>query len=142
MRRELDLASRPGAVQTSKTIAQCDVYAFARITADFYPVHVDAEYAARQPAGQRVAHGVLLLGLMSAAAARWMIQHSVDGLSYGYDAVRFVKPVLFGDTITVSYAEISATPDRHKITCGVQARNQHGDIVGVAEHIVWSGSDQ
>jgi acyl dehydratase len=136
--RHLDLASRPGAVRMSKTIAESDVYTFAGITGDFYPVHVDAEYAARQPVGQRVAHGVLILGLMSAAAARWMIQHSVDGLSYGYDAVRFVKPVLFGDTITVSYAEISATPDRRRITCGVQARNQHGEVVGAAEHIIWS----
>ena len=138
MKREFNLASRPGAVRTSKTVAESDVYSFAGITGDFYPVHTDAEYAARQPTGQRVAHGVLLLGLMSAAAARWMIQPSVDGLSYGYDGVRFVQPVFFGDTITVSYAEISATSDRRKITCGAEARNQHGDVVGVAEHIIWS----
>jgi acyl dehydratase len=126
-----------GALQFSKTITEFDVYSFAGITGDFYPVHVDAEYAAKQPAGERVAHGVLILGLMSAAAGRWMIRESIDGLAYGYDSVRFTRPVRFGDTITVAYAKVGESGDGRRITCRVEARNQHDDVVAVARHIVW-----
>lgn len=126
-----------GAVQFSKTIGEFDVYSFAGITGDFYPVHVDAEYAATQPVGERVAHGVLIMGLMSATGARWMLAAGIDGLSYGYDRVRFTRPVRFGDTITVAYAKVDESEDGKRIRSRVEARNQHDDVVAVAEHIVW-----
>lgn len=128
---------RPGALEFSKTISESDVYGFAGITGDFYPIHVDAEYAARQPVGQRVAHGILLMGLMSTAAARWMLRESIDGLSYGYDGVRFIKPVFFGDTITVAYARDHMSEDGTKSFARVEAHNQRGELVGVAQHTLW-----
>lgn len=126
-----------GAVQFSKTISEFDVYSFAGITGDFYPVHIDAEYAATQPVGERVAHGVLIMGLMSTAGARWMLAAGIDGLSYGYDGVRFTRPVRFGDTITVAYAKVGESEDGKRVRARVEARNQHDDVVAVAEHIVW-----
>ena len=130
----------PGAMQFSKTVTEFDVYSFAGITGDFYPVHINAEYAAKQPVGERVAHGVLLMGLMSTTAAQWMMKQSIDGLSYGYDGVRFVRPVRFGDTITVAYAEAGRSEDGRRITCRVEARNQHDEVVGVAQHIIWKSA--
>ena len=130
----------PGAMQFSKTVTEFDVYSFAGITGDFYPVHINAEYAAKQPVGERVAHGVLLMGLMSTTAAQWMMKQSIDGLSYGYDGVRFVRPVRFGDTITVAYAEAGRSDDGRRITCRVEARNQHDEVVGVAQHIIWKSA--
>ena len=135
--RETPVRDRPGAMVFSKTISESDVYGFAGITGDFYPVHIDAEYAATQPVGERVAHGVLLMGLMSTTAARWMLRESIDGLSYGYDRVRFVRPVRFGDTVTVSYAKESESDDGRKLYANVEAHNQNGELVGVAQHIVW-----
>ena len=126
-----------GAVVFSKTISESDVYGFAGITGDFYPVHVDAEYAATQPVGERVAHGVLVMGLMSTAAARWLSKESVDGLSYGYDKVRFTRPVRFGDTVSVSYARESESDDGSRMYSKVEAHNQRGELVAVAQHIVW-----
>lgn len=100
----------PGAIRFSKTITEYDVYSFAGLTGDFYPVHINAEYAARQPVGERIAHGALLVGLMSTGAAQWMTTHGIDdGLSYGYEGVRFIQPVRFGDTIT-STTPRSASP--------------------------------
>jgi acyl dehydratase len=43
--------------------------------------------------------------------ARWMLSQSIDGLSYGYEGVRFIRPVLFGDTITVSYTKEGESQD-------------------------------
>lgn len=130
----------PGAVEFSKTITEFDVYSFAGITGDFYPVHVNAEYAARQPVGERIAHGALLTGLMSATGAKWMLKEGIDGLSYGYDRLRFMRPVRFGDTITLNQAKISESEDGSKITCRVEARNQHDELVGAAQHIIWNAS--
>ncbi len=134
---EPPVRDRPGAVTFSKTVSESDVYGFAGITGDFYPVHVDAEYAATQPVGERVAHGVLLMGLMSTAAARWLLKESIDGLSYGYDKVRFTRPVRFGDTVTVSYAKDSESDDGSRVYSTVEAHNQRGELVGVARHVVW-----
>ena len=55
------------------------------------------------------------MGLMSTTAARWMVQESIDGLSYGYDKVRFTRPVRFGDTVTVSYAKDSESDDGSRV---------------------------
>lgn len=120
----------------SKTISESDVYLFAGLTGYFYPVHVDAVYAAAQPVGQRIAHGVLVLGLMSAAAAHWACREGIDILSAGYDRIRFVKTVLFGDTVTVAYAPPGDCSGRRRIVCSVEARNQDDNVVAVARHIV------
>ena len=136
-RNDLRVRDLPGAVTFSKTISEFDVYSFAGITGDFYPVHIDAQYAATQPVGERIAHGALLVGLMSTVAAQWMLGRAIDGLSYGYDGVRFVRPVRFGDTVTVAYAEVDRSQDGDKLTCRVEARNQHDEVVGVARHILW-----
>lgn len=132
------VAERPGALSYSKTVSESDVYLFAGVTGDFSPVHVNASYAAAQPAlGERVAHGALLLGLMSATSARWCEREGVDALSYGYDRLRFVRPVRFGDTITVSVAPDRELADVGRIETVVEAVNQDGVVVGAARHILW-----
>lgn len=57
-------------------------------------------------------------------------------MSYGYDAVRFIKPVHFGDTITISYAKERESDDGRRIYSLVEAHNQHDELVGVAWHIL------
>lgn len=128
----------PGAVQFSKTISEFDIYSFAGITGDFYPVHINAEYAATQPVGERVAHGAFLVGLMSTTGATWMLKNGIDGLSYGYDGLRFMRPVRIGDTITVSQSKVDESPDGSKIYCRVEGRNQRDEAVGAAVHIIWN----
>ena len=130
----------PGAVTFTKTIGEFDVYTFAGITGDYYPVHIDAVYAAKQPVGERVAHGVFLMGLMSTAAGQWMLKEKIDGLSYGYEGVRFIKPILFGDTISVSYVGERDSDDGSRTYSRVDARNQHDEVIGVAQHIIWRGA--
>ncbi len=53
--QEWPVRELPGAVEFAKTITEFDVYSFAGITGDFYPVHVNAVYAAKQSVGERVA---------------------------------------------------------------------------------------
>ncbi|MDQ2960780.1 MAG: MaoC family dehydratase, partial [Candidatus Dormibacteraeota bacterium] len=84
----------------SKTVSESDVYLFAGITGDLDPNHVDEEYCKHNSLGHRVAHGALIVGYMSAASTRILEDFERPMVSLGYDRIRFVKPVFFGDTVT------------------------------------------
>src|SRR5215475_16194889 len=84
----------------TKTVSESDVYLYAGISGDFSPNHINEEYMRGGAYGRRVAHGTLLLGFMSAASANLYLGRTV---SLGYDRVRFIKPVFFGDTIRTEY---------------------------------------
>lgn len=85
-----------------RTITEADIVTHAGQTGDFYPHHMDAEWCATQPFGQRMAHGTLIIAVGVGMMAG---EINPDAISYGYDKIRFIKPVFIGDTITVS-AEI------------------------------------
>jgi 3-hydroxybutyryl-CoA dehydratase len=122
----------------AKTIGESDIYLLAGITGDFSPNHINAEYMKTTPDGTIIAHGVLVVGLMSTCASKVLDQAftSRPAVSYGYDRVRFVKPVRVGDTISVTYEIVSGDPDQAKTYAEVTAHNQHGDVVAVATHIL------
>ncbi len=126
----------PGPMSISRTVSESDVYLFAGITGDLSPVHTDAEYMRGSPIGERIAHGAYLLGLMSAASASWCRMAGFDSLSYGYDRLRFIRPVRFGDTITVTFTPDSERPAKRQLIARLEARNQRGEVVGAALHIL------
>ena len=120
----------------SKTVSESDVYLFAGITGDLDPNHVDEEYAKRTSLGHRVAHGALIVGYMSAASTRILEDFERPMVSVGYDRIRFIKPVYLGDTITIEYVIVSLDRERERITSKVEVKNQHGELVCVADHIM------
>jgi acyl dehydratase len=87
-----------GAVRQTggRTITETDIVQHAGQTGDFYPHHKDAEWCKTQEFGQRVAQGTLIF-----AVAAEMTAGAINprAFSYGYDRLRFVKPVFIGDTI-------------------------------------------
>ena len=95
----------------SKTVGEYDVYAFAGISGDFAPNHVNRAYMEKSSYGRLIAHGALLVGYMSTCSTQMAMASrtdtSVTGVSLGYDRMRFLAPVFFGDTITVSYTVAS-----------------------------------
>lgn len=120
----------------SKTVSESDVYLFAGITGDLDPNHVDEEYCKRTSLGHRVAHGALIVGYMSAASTRILEDFERPMVSAGYDRIRFIKPVYLGDTINIEYVITSLDRDRERITSKVEVKNQHGELVCVADHIM------
>lgn len=138
----MKLGIAPGeSARFTKTITERDLLLTAEITGDHDPLHVDAAYAARTPYGQRIAHGALVLGLLSATAseiAHRAIAGGAEGtpVSLGYDKVRFLRPVFIGDTLTAEY-QVEATDEaaaRAESACRVI--NQAGDTCLVARHIL------
>lgn len=95
---------------TGRTITEADIVLHAGQTGDFFPHHMDAEWTATQPFGQRIAHGTLI---MSVAVGMTAGDINPQSMSYGYDKVRFIKPVFIGDTVTVR-TEITAKTDHAK----------------------------
>src|ERR671912_2100342 len=105
-------------VEFAKTIGESDIYLFAGITGDFSPNHVNAEYMKTTPYGGIIAHGVLVVGLMSTCSTKVLdyARSPRPAVSYGYDRIRFIKPVRVGDTVTVTYEIISVDPHEAKTT--------------------------
>ena len=85
-------------VTPGRTITEADVVAFAGVTGDFHPQHVDEEWARQSPFGERVAHGMLVLsfavGLVPLDPERALALRRIS------DAV-FKRPARFGDTVRV-----------------------------------------
>jgi 3-hydroxybutyryl-CoA dehydratase len=125
-------------VSVSRTISESDVYLFGGLTGDLGPNHIDAEYSRKTAYGRRVVHGAYLVGLASAAST--LMGSTYDkgdyrGASYGYDKVRFVRPVFIGDTVTMTYTIREIDPSELKTYAEVLGTNQDGTIVFAAVHI-------
>jgi 3-hydroxybutyryl-CoA dehydratase len=125
-------------VQFAKTIGESDIYLFAGITGDLSPNHVNAEYMKTTPYGGIIAHGALVVGLMSTCSTK-VLDHATShrpAVSYGYDRIRFIKPVHVGDTLTITYEIVATDGQDAKTVAAVTATNQHGEVVAVASHIL------
>jgi acyl dehydratase len=120
-----------------RTITEADIVLHAGQTGDFFPHHMDAEWCATQDFKQRVAHGTLIFSVgigMTATAI------NPRAMSYGYDRLRFVKPVFIGDTISVTATikEKREHPKRGNFGIVVEAIeiiNQRGEAVLVCDHL-------
>jgi acyl dehydratase len=84
-----------------RTVTEADVVSFAALTGDWTRLHTDAVYAAQQPFGQRVAHGMLGLSIASALAIRLGILEETILAFREINHWKFVLPVFLGDTIHV-----------------------------------------
>jgi 3-hydroxybutyryl-CoA dehydratase len=128
-------------VAFSKTVGEYDVYGFAGITGDFSGNHVDEEFMKRSVYGRRIAHGVLLVGYMSTCSTMMIAKANGTAsdetpVSLGYDRIRFLGAVFIGDTVTVTYRIAEIDPERRRSRSEIEVRNQHGDLVAVAQHIL------
>jgi acyl dehydratase len=124
----------------SKTVSEYDVYGFAGITGDFSPNHTNKAYMEKSSYGRLQAHGALMVGFMSTAStlaiADTRAGTNETPVSLGYDRIRFLAPVYFGDTITVTYRISAIDVGRRRSTADIEIRNQDGVLVTVGQHIL------
>jgi acyl dehydratase len=130
----------PGTVRTfvGRTITAEDIRIHADQTGDHFPHHTDAEWCATQPFGRPMAHGTLVL---SVAVGMTATDINPASMSYGYDRIRFVRPVFVDDTISVR-AEITTLRDHRKaperyglVEEELQVVNQNDEVVLALVHI-------
>ncbi len=114
-----------------RTVTEADVVAFAGLSGDFNPLHVDHEAARAGPFGRPVAHGLLGLALASGLTSQ---APRVDTLAFlGILEWRFLGPIAFGDTVRV-LSRVEALEPRSRGRRGVvtwfrQIVNQHDAVV-------------
>lgn len=120
-----------------RTITETDIVLHAGQSGDFFPHHMDEEWCKTQPFKKRIAHGTLIFTVAIGLTAQVINEVS---MTYGYERLRFTRPVFIGDTITATVT-IKNKADHKKpgyglVTELVEVWNQHQELVMVCEHLL------
>lgn len=109
-----------------RTLTNTDIQAFATVSGDVNPAHLDAEYAA-----QTLFHGVIAHGMWGGALISTILGTRLPGPGTIYleQNLHFVKPVRIGDTLTVSATVVAKDDEKKRVTLECEIRNQKGDKV-------------
>jgi acyl dehydratase len=97
-------------------VDQAAINAFAAISGDHAFVHVDPVQAAETAFGGTIAHGMLILSMMTGMAFEILpeVEGSAEKISYGFDRVAFRSPVYSGAEIRARFALENAIPRGRK----------------------------
>jgi 3-hydroxybutyryl-CoA dehydratase len=127
-------ALQPGEKASRTTLITDDmIRAFAALTGDANPVHLDDAFAATTRFGRRIAHGMIAAGLISATLANDL---PGPGTIYLSQTLQFKAPVYPGDTITTTVEVKSARPDKPIVTLTTSCKNQDDVVVLEGEAVV------
>ncbi len=121
-----------------RTMTETDIVLHAGQSGDFYPHHMDAEWCKLQEFRQRIAHGTLVFTMAVGLTAG---EINPEAFTYGYDRLRFVKPVFIGDTlhVRVTLKEKRDSPKRPGygiVVESLEAFNQRNEVVLACEHLL------
>ncbi len=103
----------------TKTVSHSDIVGFADITGDTNPVHLDDGFAAGTPFKERIAHGMLSAGLISAVLGTRL---PGPGCIYLSQSLRFRAPVRIGDDVVASATITEVNRDKRRITLDTVCR--------------------
>jgi 3-hydroxybutyryl-CoA dehydratase len=110
----------------TKTITEADILMFAAVSGDFYPLHVDEEYAKTTRFGKRAAHGMLSASLISTVIG--MLLKKPGGLNVA-QSMQYRAPVFVGDTLTAVCEVAEMLPDKRRMRTRTTVTNQRGEDV-------------
>ena len=126
----------PGFLEYHRTVGGPELLAFTAATGDDNRIHHDVTYAQAVGMPDRIAHGILVQGIMSTACTRWAERERLRILSGGWDRVRFLRTVIVGDTISAAYALEDPTDSGRRRRALADAWNQRGELVAVGVHLL------
>ncbi|MEJ1156723.1 MaoC/PaaZ C-terminal domain-containing protein [Prosthecomicrobium sp. N25] len=121
-----------------RTITETDFVVHAGHSGDFFPHHLDAEFAKTTPFGQRIAHGTMVFTIGVGLTAGVI---NPVAFTYGYDRLRFIKPVFIGDTLhtVLTIADKAEDPKRPgfgRVNERGVVINQRGETVLAFDHLL------
>jgi acyl dehydratase len=119
-------------VTRSRTVTETDLVIFAGLSGDYNPLHTDAVFAESTQFGQRIAHGTLVLALVTGPTMALSGSGKQNLALAGIDGIRFLKPVFIGDTIHVEGEIVGIIPkdeNRGLLTRREDIINQRGEKV-------------
>jgi 3-hydroxybutyryl-CoA dehydratase len=110
----------------TRTITEVHIVNYAGLTGDMNPMHMDHEHAAQSMFGERIAHGMLVAGLISAVLGTQL--PGPNSIYLGQD-LSFTAPVKIGDTVRVTVTVTSKRDDKRIIKLRTTAVNQRREMV-------------
>ncbi|WP_425804214.1 MaoC family dehydratase [Desulfitobacterium sp. Sab5] len=110
----------------SKTVTESDILTFAGLTMDFNPVHVNAEYAKESIFKERIAHGMISAGFISAVLGTTL--PGPNSIYLGQE-LKFTAPVKIGDTVTATATITEKKDEKRILKLKTVVTNQRGEVV-------------
>jgi 3-hydroxybutyryl-CoA dehydratase len=120
-------------ITAGRTVTEADVVNFAGLSGDYNQMHVDEEYSQKTTFGKRVAHGLLVVSIVSGLAVQTGVMEGTVMAFREINEWKFAKPVFFGDTVH-AVLEVRETKELRRIgggsvTIDLDVMNQNGEVV-------------
>ena len=109
----LDEISMGQEAEFSKTVTEADIEMYAKVSGDVNPVHMDEEFAKTTIFKTRIAHGMLSAGFISAILVTKL---PGPGCIYLSQSLKFLAPVMIGDTVTARATVTGIVPEKKRVT--------------------------
>jgi acyl dehydratase len=128
-----------GAAFTSpgRTITEADIVTFAGLSGDYNVIHTDSAFAETTRFGQRIAHGLLGLSVLTGLMARTGVMEGTVVALLGIEKWRFVGPIFIGDTIharmTVTGKRETSNPTQGVVFRKFELVNQRDEVLQEGE---------
>ncbi len=120
-------------VSPGRTVTEADIVAFAGLSGDYNPLHIDEEYCKGTQFGGRIAHGPLVYAIAAGLLFQLHLYDDTLIAFLGFDSLKFTKPVRPGDTvharIKVLEKRETSNPGRGIMKRQLEVLNQRGEVV-------------
>jgi acyl dehydratase len=117
----------------ARTVTEADIVAFAGLSGDYNPLHVNEEYCRGTIFGGRIAHGPLVYAIVAGLLFQLHLYDDTLIAFLGFESLKFTKPVKPGDTIRARIKVLekreTSNPDRGVMTRRLEVMNQRGEVV-------------
>jgi len=123
----------------ARTVTEADVVAFAGLSGDYNPLHINEEFCKKTIFGTRIAHGPLVYSIAAGLLFQLHLYDDTLIAFLGFENLKFTKPVKPGDTIHARIKVLekreSSKPDRGIMKRQLNVINQRGEVVQEAEQV-------
>ena len=117
----------------ARTVTEADIVAFAGLSGDYNPLHINEEYCKQTVFGGRIAHGPLVYAIAAGLLFQLHLYDDTLIAFLGFEHLRFTKPVRPGDTIHARIKVLekreTSHPDRGVMKRELHVLNQRGEMV-------------
>ena len=111
------------------------MHEFIKLTGDDAPHHISMESANALGYENILVQGLLVLSLTGRASSQYLIEINRGGVTYGYDQIRFIKPIYTETNLQILY-EPKNINQKNIVTSRISILNKLGEKVLVADHLL------
>lgn len=122
-------------IEVQVQVSTQDFRTFADITGDDAAHHLDSSVAKSMGYREAVSQGLLTLSLTGKASSEYLRKIGRNGVTYGYDRLRFPAAIYNGDLLIITYEPFSIN-EKSVISSHVTAKNSQGDVAVAGTHLL------